>query len=303
VFCNTQVTFDANPANARSESAISVNPFNPSNIVGASKRFTNPQTYDFSLAAYASFDSGTSWLEAPALGLQPGWAGISDPTLAWDGAGNVYLAGLAFGVGANTLIGMAIYRSSDGGQTWSPPNLIHTSSGDDKQWLAGDNNPASPHFGNVYLVWDDLVPGVCAFARTTDTGATWQGTAGQSPGSSLGQFSFSPQISVAADGTVYVVWVAGSQIIFVKSTDGGAHFTAPVAAVSGITPLSSPPLSAPNGFPELPGGIFRVLTIAALTAGAGGSMESLKGQTFGVLPAPKGAGRWPPRSLARSPAR
>jgi hypothetical protein len=272
VYCNTQVTFDSNPANARSESAISVNPFNPANIVGASKRFINPQTYDFSLAAYASFDGGTSWVEAPAFGLQPGWAGISDPTLAWDDAGNVYLAGLAFGAGANTLIGMAIYRSSDGGQTWSSPNLIHTSSGDDKQWLAGDNNPGSPHFGNVYLVWDDLAAGICAFARTTDNGATWHGIGAHPPGSSLGQFSFSPQISVAVDGTVYVVWVAGSQIVFVKSTDGGASFTAPVAAVSGITPLSSPPLPAPGGFPELPGGNFRVLTIAALVAGAGGTI-------------------------------
>src|SRR5206468_3834613 len=56
------------------------------------------------------------------------------------------------------------------------------------------------------------------------------------------------------------------------STDGGASFTAPVAAVSGITPLSSPPLPAPGGFPELPGGNFRVLTIAALVAGAGGTI-------------------------------
>jgi hypothetical protein len=179
MYCNTQVTFDTSPANARSESSIVVNPRNPSNIVGASKRFTNPQTYDFSLAAYASFDGGTSWIEAPPLGLQPGWAGISDPTLAWDAAGNVYLVGLAFGQGANTLIGMVIYQSSDGGQTWSAPNLIHQSPGDDKQWAAGDDNPASPYYGHVYVVWDDLAAGICAFARTTDNGATWTGTAGQ----------------------------------------------------------------------------------------------------------------------------
>jgi len=269
VFCNVQTTFDASAANARSESAISVNPFNPSNVVGASKRFTNPQTYDFSLAAYASFDGGTSWVEAPPFGLQPGWAGISDPTLAWDAAGNVYLVGLAFGAGANTLIGMAIYQSTDGGQTWSAPNLIHQSPGDDKQWAAGDNDPGSPYYGHVYVVWDDLNAGTCAFARTTDNGATWSGAAGQGPGSALGTNSFSPQVSVASDGTVYVVWVAGSQIMFVKSTDGGGSFTAPVAAVTGITPLASPPLAAPNGFPELPGGSFRVLTIAACTAGGG----------------------------------
>src|SRR4029077_21044598 len=121
MYCNTQVTFDTSTANARSESAILVNPRNPSNIVGASKRFTNPQTYDFSLATYASFDRGTSWAES-SLGLQPGWGGISDPTLAWDAAGNVYLVGLAFAPGANNLIGIAIYQSADGGQTWSPPN-------------------------------------------------------------------------------------------------------------------------------------------------------------------------------------
>jgi hypothetical protein len=119
------------------------------------------------------------------------------------------------------------------------------------------------------VVWDDLAAGTCAFARTTDSGASWTGTAGQAAGSALGTSSFAPQVSVAADGTVYVVWVAGSEVMFVKSSDGGDSFTAAVAAVSGITPLTSPPLPAPGGFPELPGGSFRVLSIAACTAGSG----------------------------------
>ena len=208
-----------------------------------------------------------------SLGLEEGWGGISDPTLAWDKAGNVYLAGLAFAPGENgALIGIAMYRSGDGGRSWSPPDLIHQSDGDDKQWAASDNHPASPHYGNVYVVWDDLSAGVCAFARSTDNGATWAGTAGRSPGSSIGSNSFSPQISIASDGTVYVVWVAGSNIVFVKSTDGGASFSAPVVVVSGITPLAAPRLPAPGGFPELPGGSFRVLTIASCTAGAGGTL-------------------------------
>jgi hypothetical protein len=266
------VTFDTSVNNARSECAIVVNPSNPSNIVGASKRFTNPHSYEFSLSAYASFDAGVSWLEAAPFGLQAGWAGISDPTLAWDKAGNVWLAGLAFGPGLNSpLIGIAMYKSADGGKTWGAPNLIHQSPGDDKQWTAGDNHPASPHYGNVYVAWDDLSAGVCAFARSTDNGATWTGTANNAPGSAIGFNSFAPQISVAGDGTVYVTWVAGSDIMFVKSTDGGASFSTPFAAVSGITPLTSPPLAAPGGFIELPGGSFRVLTIAACAAGAGGA--------------------------------
>jgi hypothetical protein len=265
-YCNTQVTFDTNPANARSESAISINPGNLSNMVGASKRFINPMTYDFTLAVYSSFDGGTSWAEAP-LSLAGGWGGISDPTVAWDGAGNVYLAALPFPPGVNTQIGIAIYRSSDGGLTWSSPNLIHASSGDDKQWAAGDNTPSSPYFGHVYVVWDD--GSTLRFARTVDSGASWVGISGQAAGSALAFDSFAPQVSVASDGTVYVAWVAGSDIKFVKSNDGGDSFTSPAVAAASITPLTSPPLSAPNGFPELPGGSFRVLTLGACTAGNG----------------------------------
>jgi hypothetical protein len=60
-------------------------------MVGASKRFTNPATYTFSLAAYATFDAGQSWTEAAALTLPPGAVGTSDPAVAWDDAGNAYL--------------------------------------------------------------------------------------------------------------------------------------------------------------------------------------------------------------------
>jgi hypothetical protein len=266
-YCNIQVTFDTSPANARSESALAINPADSSNIVGASKRFTNPQAYEFSLAAYATTDGGISWQEAAPLVLLPGWGGISDPALAWDSSGNCYLVALPFPPGVDTQIGIAIYRSADGGRTWGGPNLIHQSPGDDKQWAAADNNPGSPYNGHVYAVWDD--GSELAFARTTDNGASWTGTAGQGAGSVLATDSFAPQVSVAPDGTVYVAWTAGWNIKFVKSADGGNSFTTPAVAAQGITPLTSPPLTAPNGFPELPGGTFRVLTLAACVAGAG----------------------------------
>src|SRR5690348_4247293 len=156
MYRNIQVTFDTDPNNARSESVIEANPLNPPNMVGASKRFTNLLTYEFSIAALATFDAGRTWSEARPLALLEGWAGISDPSLAWDRAGNAYLAALPFGAGAGTpMIGIAVYKSSDGGQTWGMPQLIHRSPGDDKQWAASDINPASSHFGNIYIVWDN----------------------------------------------------------------------------------------------------------------------------------------------------
>jgi hypothetical protein len=55
---NVRVTVDADPAHARSESSIAVNPLNHLNMVGASKRFSDPATYAFTLAAYATSDGG-----------------------------------------------------------------------------------------------------------------------------------------------------------------------------------------------------------------------------------------------------
>jgi hypothetical protein len=127
--CNIRVTFDTSPDNARSESSIAVNPLNPYNMVAGSKRFTNPSQYEFSLAVYSTFDGGQSWTEAAPLTLLPGWAGTSDPALAWDNQGHAYLVALPFGPGANTpLIGIAVYKSDGGGRTWGSPNLIHQSS-------------------------------------------------------------------------------------------------------------------------------------------------------------------------------
>src|SRR5260370_10027522 len=60
--CNRRVTCDPSPSNDRSESDIAANPLNPYNMVGASKRFINPLTYAFSLAASTTFYCGQSWI-------------------------------------------------------------------------------------------------------------------------------------------------------------------------------------------------------------------------------------------------
>jgi hypothetical protein len=151
MFCNIQVSVDSSPNNDRSESWLAVNPLNQNNMVGSSKRFVNPATYDFSLSAYATFDGGYSWIEAPPLGLlsdlDPNkvWAGVSDPAVAWDNAGNAYIVALPFpGPGSPyETLGIAVYRSTDGGRSWSSPNYIHPNVGDDKQSACSDGSPTS----------------------------------------------------------------------------------------------------------------------------------------------------------------
>jgi hypothetical protein len=261
---NTQVTHDANLNNARSESSLVVNPNNPLQVVAASKKFNNIQTYDFTLATEYSADGGKTWTDSAPLAM-PTFTVMTDPTMAWDDAGNVFLVGLA---GQNPphwdAIGMVIYKSTNGGQSWSAPLLIHSDASDDKQWAAGDANSASPHHGNVYAVWDDSA-GI-AFARTKDHGVSWVGAgaaASAAGGMIIHDGCYYPEINVGNDGTVYVAAIAGSAIHLHVSSDGGDTFTARPAPATGISPLGAGlPYAGtpPNVFPVFPGGSFRVLT-------------------------------------------
>jgi len=258
---NIQVTHDTDLNNARSESAILANPNNPLQIVASSKKFRNIQNYDFTLATSFSSDGGLTWHDSAEVPT-PDWDMLSDPTLAWDDSGNLFLVGLPAQNPPNgNVVGIAVYKSSDGGQTWSAPNLIHSSGSDDKQWVAGDANPSSPHRGRVYIVWDDGHD--LRFARSLDHGATWVGAAGHSTPSVLANPSFSPEINVAADGTVYIVFMndifQGNKIRLLVSSNGGDSFSEATPPATGVTGAAAV-LPSPFGWPNLPGANFRLVT-------------------------------------------
>ena len=262
---NVQVTYDTSTSNARSESSIAINPNNPNQIVAASKKFADIYTYDFTLAAEYSSDGGQTWHASPALALPAGATVMTDPTLAWDDSNNVFLVGLTgYNPPTWTTIGIVIYTSSDGGATWSAPNPIHNSPNDDKQWAAGDTFPGSPFHGHVYTVWDN---NCIAFARTTNHGATWTGTSGAAAGVQIAPGNtVYPEITVSNNGTVYVVSTdAESLVAMLVSTDGGASFHSAPDPATGITTLEAA-LPTVDGWAELPGGTFRVISDPTVAA-------------------------------------
>ena len=265
---NTQVTHSASAANARSESSMAINPHNPAQMIAGSKKFTNPAAYEFTLATAYSHNGGISWFDSADIPLLAGWSGISDPAICWDNNGNAFLLALPFsnqpvvpgGEEDINVIGIAVYKSTNKGISWSAPNLLHTSAGDDKQWIAGDKNN-----GNIYAVWDD--GSNMRFARSLNHGSSWKGRGNEAVGSILTSDSFSPEINVADNGNIYICYIAGSNVKFIRSTDGGVSFSAPVIIAFGVTTLGAA-LPRPYGWPQFPGTSFRVLTLPTGCAGS-----------------------------------
>src|SRR5204862_4431926 len=110
---------------------------------------------------------------------------------------------------------------------------VHNGSRDDREsgWL--DNNPSSPHYGNIYVSWNDFSQTnfniVCTFS--TDDGATWH-----SPIMVSTQNTFIRNVQITGDLATGDVYIAGMDEggggfphndtnYFFRSTDGGNTWT------------------------------------------------------------------------------
>lgn len=158
----------------------------------------------------------------------------------------------------------------------------------DKEWLVADNNEASPHYGRLYLVWArfriekgfyDESP--IYFTYSDDAGASWATpkeisgrseeyctfqddsddvAAGEDPFEcDQNQFAYP---AVGPSGELYVhfhneqneqAWESGemyeSQIMLVKSSDGGETWVGPVHVVQLEDSYTAPPVGSSGDYP------------------------------------------------------
>jgi hypothetical protein len=167
-----------------------------------------------------SIDGGASWTDRGAVHPTTG-TGFGDPAIIWRKSdGKFYEATLHSS-------GLGFWRSDDDCQTLTYVGLAHSGANDDKELLSVDNNPASPYYGRIYLMWTDFTVGNGQIKSiyTDNGGGTWSSPLLiGSVGAPQGVWPV-----VAPDGKVYAAWVdrASSTVItlyVVKSTDGGVTF-------------------------------------------------------------------------------
>jgi hypothetical protein len=267
---NVQIT-TTGPNGAHSESSVAINPLNAKNIIAVSKNFTDRANYVMTVTPSYSLDGGKSWNATP-LTLAQGWGGMTDPDIVFTPAGVAVLMteGLAYTPDAGdegiTTLAMVVFRSTDGGKTWSGPITLHAGDPtDDKGWIACDTLAGSPYHGRLYSVWGADSP--IRFARSLDGGVTWKGAGTSASGSQLAVEGYAPAICSGPDGVIHIAWHdPGSSVInYVQSTDGGDSFSAARTIVTGITSLTSA-LPNTDGWPHFPGATFRVMTLCTMAA-------------------------------------
>jgi hypothetical protein len=181
-----------------------------------------------------STDGGASWIQGTLPGITSGggtYERVSDSTVAYDAAHDVWLISSLPVTAAVTLPAVLVSRSTDGGHTFGNPITIASGTSLDKNWTVCDNHPASPYYGHCYTEFDDHADkNRLKMSTSTDGGLTW-GPALDTGNRTTG---FAGQPLVQPNGTVIVVAdnPATTQLLSWRSTDGGASWSSTIQAAA-----------------------------------------------------------------------
>lgn len=185
-----------------------------------------------------STNNGSTWTSGclPSITTFASPAGtydrVSDPAVSYDAEHDVWMISSLAILESGGVHGAAVLtsRSTDGGLTWGAPVTVVTGSDLDKNWIACDNTPSSPFYGNCYTQWDDHANlNKLYMSTSTDGGLTW-GAKKATKGSYRG---LGGQPVVLNNGTVCVpYYTGGTQIGAFRSTNGGSSWSSAVLVMN-----------------------------------------------------------------------
>jgi hypothetical protein len=182
---------------SQNETVAAVDPLDPSNVLIGQNDYRNGDGacgFDYSLDGGAHFGDGL----LPESFSAPGfvaprhyWDASGDPVVAFDSAGYAYFACLQFNRGATSdtpsaASGIFVYRSANGGASWTfPGDPVTLTQGteeediglEDKEWMTVDASSTSPFRDRVYVTWTRynfaFNAAVIFESHSADHGVTW----------------------------------------------------------------------------------------------------------------------------------
>jgi hypothetical protein len=259
---NVQMNGDSDPPLPQDEPSIAESLDDPMNAVAASNDYTGDGFWIGS-----STDGGQTWASRwkdPKFSFDGGRCFASDPSVAYSLRDHAfYLSTLCY-FSTTPASEIQVWKSVDGGTTWSSsqqPALVvtnHATDGSidasvfyDKELMAIDNTPSSPHFGRIYVTYtkfhmtggsyarSDYCPVQAAYTDAIPTAdpaaSSWGHTAivpdapgAKGTGSSANQFSTPLVDDRGALDVAFVQEDCNTSIdhalFFARSTTGGASF-------------------------------------------------------------------------------
>jgi hypothetical protein len=258
---NVQMNDDSYPPMPQNETAVAYNVTHPEIAVAAANDYVSG-----GVVVMRTSNGGQTWSStriSPQFGGTRDFCSGGDPGVAYsrrDAA--FYLTQLCF-FRALPYSEVQVYKSVDNGKTWTPgrqaaraasnfnyaTRTVDESIFNDKELIAVDNYPTSPHYGRIYVTYtifhiqpdgfSDYCPIQLSYTDAIPTAnpvlSTWSHTkiqpdnpGGNGTGSSANQFS---DPVVEKDGTLDVGFVSENcndsvdpHLLFQKSTDGGQTF-------------------------------------------------------------------------------
>jgi hypothetical protein len=174
-----------NPISPDNETPIVTDPTDPNHLLAGSNDYFINLTGSTLQARvptgfFTSFDGGHTWIDGQIPMGNGASSGNGDPSPAFDAKFHTaHMAQLSAAQGQGTGIAghidVSVSTSFDGRITWQQPVTVaigHASISPsavgvflDKEWLMADNYPSSPHYGRLYLSWDQIELSKGAFMR------------------------------------------------------------------------------------------------------------------------------------------
>ena len=209
------------------------------------------------LTVSRSTDGGESWSDPVLATDRTNPVDFNDKPAIWVDKsptsrfkGNVYVSWTLFTGVQDRAEPIAFTRSTDGGRTWSSVQRLSASHNNNTVGGRQGSTVRTDAQGNIYVVWETgvvingLKVDAQVFAKSTDGGVRFSAQAvvapvhdlpSPLPGSSFRNDSF-PTVDIdQVTGAVYVAWAdyqnGHGRVVFSKSTNGGATWSAPAVAL------------------------------------------------------------------------